>query len=80
MKLTPEEVDELLNDGLDDPPKNFTDSVMARLDEPVAAIHQVSPSLVTQALRALALITGVGVGVSQMLRFVLGMYFVGAIH
>jgi len=80
MKLTPEEVDELLNDGLMDPPKNFTDSVMASIEADAPTVDAANSPLLLKAMRAIALMTGVGIGVGQMVRFVLGIYFVGALN
>lgn len=77
MKLTPEEMDELLGEGFVDPPKNFETTVMARIEE--QAWVAATPLYVI-VLRFLALFAGVGVGVTQALRFFLGFYFIGALN
>jgi len=78
MKLTPEEVDELLSEGLIDPPSGFSTRVMAQVDDEEPLLMQV-PWAVT-LFRAIALLTGVGVGVSQVFRFAFGMWFIGAMN
>ena len=77
MKLTPEEMDELLGEGFVDPPKEFESTVMARVEEQAWV---VATPMYVAVLRGLALFAGVGVGVAQVLRFFLGVYFVGALN
>ena len=77
MKLTPEEMDELLRGGFVDPPKGFESTVMARVEEQAWVV--ATPLYIT-VLRGLALLTGVGVGIAQALRFFLGVYFIGVLN
>ena len=77
MKLTPEEMDELLSEGFASPSEEFESAVMARIEEQAWSV--ATPFYVT-VLRGLTLFAGVGLGVAQAMRFFLGVYFVGALN
>ena len=76
-KMNEEDVDELMAQGLTPVPTRFAQNVMARIESETLA---VSVPLYMQLLRALVLFTGVGVGLSQALRILFGVYFLGVLN
>jgi len=83
MKLSPEEVDDLLNDGLVEPPADFTQRVMQRIDdekkqEVINPLQPVVAYWLTSTLRYLALLAGAGFGLTQFARLMFGVWVVGA--
>ena len=75
--LDEQEIDELMMGGFTPVPTRFSSDLMSRIESETLA---VSVPLYMQFLRALVLITGVGVGLSQALRIMFGVYFLGLLN
>lgn len=76
-KLGEQDIDHLMSDGFTSVPQQFSRNIMARIESETLA---VSVPLYVQLMRAFVLLAGVGIGLSQALRFMFGVYFLGVLN
>jgi len=82
MKLSEQEVEALLKDGLVEPPPDFVARVVLQIETesgpPIAASQTTFVYYLFSALRYLVLLTGAAVGVSQFTRLFFGVWLIAA--